>query len=61
MNSTTYFGKIGKQIFRCDVDLDNGKVIDCIKVDRYPYKGSVDEYDSEDIFMESCERQESNW
>ena len=62
MNSTTtYFARVGKQIFRCDVDLDNGKVIDCWAVDRYPYKGKIAVYDSVDIFMEDCERQESNW
>jgi hypothetical protein len=61
MNSTTYFAKIGKQVWRCDIDLDNGKVIDCVEVDRYPYKGKPEQYDSVDIFMEDCERQEANW
>jgi hypothetical protein len=61
MNCTTYFGKIGGKIFRCDISLVNGKVVDCVEVDRYPYKGKPEVFDSQEIFMVSCERQESNW
>jgi hypothetical protein len=61
MNCTTYFGKIKGRIFRCDISLSNGKVIDCIEVDRYPYKGELEVFASIEAMISSCEGSEADW
>jgi hypothetical protein len=59
--TTTYFGKVGPQVYRCEISLDMGKVEDYRVVDRYPYEGEPEVFPSIEAFCAYCEGSEADW